>query len=385
MENHFLEMDANVGKASTTKKEKRDRRRARNKAKAKQAKLIANMAEEGERERILKENRDLKCQVEKLTFQLNMAAIKGKCSRPNISFATSSIKASFMSKEDVLHLSKKETAHSMRKSLTAIDSIVRSVPVSLNPAKFSLFHDTDIKGTYGSIQIIQSLENGVKLVKKSLNPLLTSELAARCEAKILTLVSGHPGFPVFHGTLGTLGLVMEDLGESLNGQYLSKTIHNHMKNLTHEQCIIVARQVCEGFIHLHDINILHNDIKSNNLVLQLLASPPFIRVVIIDFGKSRLKSSPEVYHLSAEKVEFYNKHHRYLAHELRNCIDTAQSEETDCYSIGYMFKHIGIAQKFHFIFQLGQKMKMLIPKERLCIPSALVQLKAFRLECCASK
>ena len=294
-------MDDHQEKSSTSKKkEKRDRRRGREKARKRQAKLLSNMAEEEEKEKIQRENRHLRYQVERLTYQVKcMAASKESFSRPNICFATSSIQLSSSNRGVT---KSKKTICSKKQSLTAIDSLIQSVPVSLNPDHFSNFCDTDFEGTFGSIQIVQSQqENDLKLVKKSLNPLLTSRLAAKCEAKILNLLSSHPRFPKFYGTLGTHGLVMENLGEWVDGKYVSWTVHSYMKNFTFEQCIVVARQVCEGFIHLHDIGILHNDIKSNNIVVQLLASTS-IRVVIIDFGKATMKSSPDVHNLSAKTL-----------------------------------------------------------------------------------
>ena len=194
----------------------------------------------------------------------------------------------------------------------------------------------------------------------------------------MTLVSGHSCFPIFYGTFGTHDLIMENLGETdENGEFTSQTVHT-MIRVTHDQCVAMSRQICEGIVHLHDINILHNDIKQNNIVLKSSTVWPFFQVKIIDFGKSTLKSSPNVYCLSIEKMSIYNEKHRYLAHELRNVRNTAQSEATDCYSVGYVLRDIAMREKFEFLRQLSEKMKTQKPQDRLDIPTALAQLRLFR-------
>ena len=111
-------------------------------------------------------------------------------------------------------------------------------------------------------------------------------------------------------------------------------------------------------MHLHDIGVLHNDIKANNVIIQ---NNMTITVKIIDFGKATLKSTPIVYKLNKDQQEQYNRKHRYLAHELRNSTTTVQSELTDTYSIGYMFKYIGYFENFSFLKEIGRKMKTTSP------------------------
>ena len=81
------------------------------------------------------------------------------------------------------------------------------------------------------------------------------------------------------------------------------------KKISHPKWLTVAKEVIEGFIHLYDIGILHNDIKGNNIILHW----PKFNVKIIDFGRATLKSFPSVYNLSSKDKAKYNIQHCYLA------------------------------------------------------------------------
>ena len=91
------------------------------------------------------------------------------------------------------------------------------------------------------------------------------------------------------------------------GNYCVSTIHNTIgkQRLNLVQWIEVAKQVIEGVMHLHDIGILHNDLKSNNVILV----PPSHGVKIIDFGKARSTTGPRVYNLTKEQKKVYNTKH----------------------------------------------------------------------------
>ena len=85
-------------------------------------------------------------------------------------------------------------------------------------------------GSFGSISLMtkRNLNVVVKVINKS-----SSDLAVRCEAKVLGIIKFHPLFPTFYGIHGTHNLEMEDLGWfDEKGDYQVTTIHNAMVKLS---------------------------------------------------------------------------------------------------------------------------------------------------------
>ena len=98
-----------------------------------------------------------------------------------------------------------------------------------------------------------------------------------------------------------------------------------------EQWTKICYDLIKGLTHLHTEGVLHNDIKSNNVLLKSPLIPIFV-----DFGKATLRKCPEVYRLTEKQRERYNAKYLYLAHELRNQWGAKTSTATDIYSLGYM-------------------------------------------------
>ena len=265
--------------------------------------------------------------------------------------------------------------HGATESLIAVDRQIRREPPIILQEDLSHRMNTAYKGTFGSIIIMAWRD--IDVAVKVLNSSTSSPLGVRCEAKILLTVSHHPLFPKFYGIVDTHQLVMEDLGwmDEL-GNYQVSTIQNTMGKsvLSRVQWVGVCREVVEGVMFLHDISLLHNDIKANNVILQY----PSNKVKIIDFGKATLTRQPRTYHLSEKERLSYDSKFRYLAHELRNVKNTALSEMTDTYSVGYLFKYIGILEKFLFVKDLGRQMKDTSVQKRLPLSTALAMLNNYR-------
>ena len=116
-------------------------------------------------------------------------------------------------------------------------------------------------------------------------------------------------------------------------------------------------------------NILHNDIKCDNVVIAE-------QVKIIDFGKATIVSSPLIYNIrkGTDASDVYNKRHRHLAYELRNIPFSSQCFKTDIYSIGYMFKHCASIIQYTPIIQLGRLMKSQEIDDRISLANAIDKL-----------
>ena len=89
--------------------------------------------------------------------------------------------------------------------------------------------------------------------------------------------------------------------------------------------------------YIHNNGILHNDIKTDNIVLD--GSPSQIRCVLIDFGKSCFISQGKRYRLSESSKPYYKEHHPQIAPDLRNG-HCHQSTHSDVYSVGRVLQQI---------------------------------------------
>ena len=81
----------------------------------------------------------------------------------------------------------------------------------------------------------------------------------------------------------------------------------------------ICFRVASAAKYMHLKNLLHNDLKSNNVLLKLKNNARVL--TLADTGKFTLKSNLEIYKLSNMQSGRYNKIYLYLAHALRNIYD----------------------------------------------------------------
>ena len=253
-----------------------------------------------------------------------------------------------------------------------------SMPALFDQNSVKIIKETSLHGTFGKINIVKltNLDN-VLASQKVISLETSSEADILAELKIMHAVSGHRLFPYCYGYVKPNLLISQYLGEfSEIDCPLVHTIRNCMgsSKLGKYQWVSVAAQVIEGIQFLHALMILHNDIKSDNVIL---CGSTLTNVKIIDFGKATLITNPVVYNLSESASARYNEKHTYLAYELRNGKFTKQSVLTDVYSFGYMLKYIGYYGHFDFLYNTGRQMKTMEPRKRLSLSNALETFKEF--------
>ena len=161
-------------------------------------------------------------------------------------------------------------------------------------------------------------------------------LASKHEARMAARLS-HPNTVCFIGIVerkNRIDIVTNFY--NVNGERLNLgdiPVENTSINWTH-----LLSGLCSGIRHLHDkVKILHNDIKSNNIVLDghSLAEA---EAVLVDFGKATDQSSPKSYQRPADTKKF-----KHLAPELGQP-NGKQSKKTDIYSLGFLMR--GLKYKF---------------------------------------
>ena len=90
--------------------------------------------------------------------------------------------------------------------------------------------------------------------------------------------------------------------------------------------------------YMHLKNLLHNDLKTNNVLLKLRINVWVPKLA--DMEKFTLKPDPETYKLSNTQRNCYNKIYPYLDYVLRNIYGSKTSFSSNIFSLGYMFKHL---------------------------------------------
>jgi len=112
----------------------------------------------------------------------------------------------------------------------------------------------------------------------------------------------------------------------------------------------LLRGLCSGIRYLHHkVKVFHNDIKSNNVVLDG-CNLSEAEVVLIDFGQATDQNSPKINKKPADIRKF-----RHLAPEPGQ-VNGKQSNKSDVYSLGFMmrslkYKHPNFSSMFVNIYR----------------------------------
>lgn len=245
------------------------------------------------------------------------------------------------------------------------------------------FNENDVKwvdtstkfgsGQFGMLQLV-SLNKLNDVVAVKVCNSNNSKKAIDVETVIGMTVGGNLHFPYVYGLLNERIIVMQFFGKYSNGVWTgSPTLSTAIVKLTANNFKSICKEILDAFIWLHSKKILHNDIKSNNVIVHENSSK------IIDFGKANMVSSSLTYNIKPGTVEHkqYEKYHRHLAFELRNIPGSHQSFKTDTYSIGHMLKHSSLCTipPSEHIFKLAKLMKIQDSSSRISLYNALGKLQ----------
>ena len=74
-------------------------------------------------------------------------------------------------------------------------------------------------------------------------------------------------------------------------------------------CLSLSAQLFEGLRYIHDeANIIHNDLKTNNILLSNNEGRSNVHIIIIDFGKATRAEKALLFTLSeSEKAEYTHR------------------------------------------------------------------------------
>ena len=163
----------------------------------------------------------------------------------------------------------------------------------------------------------------------------------RYEARIVRKLGDHPGLPLLFGVCSQrppFRMVMQFHGEKDCSSFTILSALRKKVILETAVWLDIIKNVTEAIAHVHSAGFLHNDIKSNNVVLDNTSRR--CQPVLIDFGKSLPVSGlkgPKI--MSPERQIKYSKDYPHIAPEIVTG-KQGQSFASDVFSLAYMGKVI---------------------------------------------
>ena len=155
----------------------------------------------------------------------------------------------------------------------------------------------------------------------------------RHEATMIKHLKDHRGVPLLFGIITKsepIRLVTKFHGNKNRGLTLHKAIKK--ETLEKPTWLEILKKLIEALNHIHSCGILHNDVKSNNVVMEQRGEE--WNPVIIDFGKARFSSDPKpAMSLSTHQQEKYREQYPHIASEIVNG-SGRQSAQSDIFSLG---------------------------------------------------
>ena len=157
-----------------------------------------------------------------------------------------------------------------------------SLPAMLSPESFSIVLESQYRGTFGSISVARLTFVKDLVAIKRISMDYSSHLDIMAELRTIHALAGHPLFPYCFGYVQPNLIVLQLLGRFENGVLTVETVDKlKTVNDNHYLCQISC-QIIEGISYLHQLGLLHNDVKGNNVIIYRK------QVKIIDFGKVTL-------------------------------------------------------------------------------------------------
>ena len=89
---------------------------------------------------------------------------------------------------------------------------------------------------------------------------------------------------------------------------------NNEFNLGEFESISIIEQLSNALKYLHDNNILHNDIKTDNVMI--IKEGVQVKAILIDFGKACSFADAKYKQLSENLKAVYRKRHAHIAPEV---------------------------------------------------------------------
>lgn len=202
------------------------------------------------------------------------------------------------------------------------------------------------KGAFGSC-FIAELGGMDKVCLKVLHADPKFKFLFYAEVKILLLLS-HVNLPWLFGACDSdKHVAIAMTYHPFRGESSSMTVWKALScqsslslDLTSQNWKQVILGLVSALNYICSKNVIHNDIKSDNVLIEMLGDDyADARAILIDFNKACLLDEGKLYKLSKENEKKYAKSHPQIAPEVRRGL-AKQSFASDVYSTGRVLHKI---------------------------------------------
>ena len=224
----------------------------------------------------------------------------------------------------------------LKKSVMRKEAIIATLPLhaELSAEVVTIFNQKIGQDTFGVVSIghIKTYDSfcAVKEGKYS------RHFNAIFEARVLQRLAGCDYFPQFFSAFD--GKLVMELIACKNNKVITVSSLQKENKLTSADWNVICFILASAVKYMHFKNLLHNHLKSNNVLLKLrnnVWKPKFD-----DMVKFSLKSNQETQKLSNQQKDRCNKINPHPAHELGNVFCSKTSFSSDIFLLGYIFKHL---------------------------------------------
>lgn len=274
--------------------------------------------------------------------------------RPELS-ATHKIRTVLKSSE--LPREKVEKAPSRRSKKTLQTAGQREI----DPSLVKKISDEPIgSGTFGNVFLAEY--RGMKVAVKDMKGKDGSQKEIeRCrqevlhEANVLINLGDHPNLPFLFGICTKqppFSIVLQFHGTGNKSLTLHRVLRKKMMNM---KCTAtVFKEIAETLHYIHSKGLLHNDLKSNNVIMHCGENDNF-SPIIIDFGKSKYQRNVQGCKRTTDSD--------YIAPEVKS--GASESTASDVFSFGKMLEKAVVGRSFYFLFSsIVSNTTSSIPSER---------------------
>ncbi|XP_071509768.1 uncharacterized protein [Diadema antillarum] len=275
--------------------------------------------------------------------------------------------------------------------------IARLEPSSLEPWQSAGQTEADTdelvigRGAFARVSLMHYVPSGLPVAvkiqdRKSQRSLLsddeqTNKIMTRSlkETVMHYVMSGFASFPAMHGVVQleeNLGMVLEFIGDKSTGKTypLCDVLAWNRPRLTLLEWIDIALDVVNGIVALHEKGLLHNGLKSNNILLQECGDR--WRAFIIDFGHGSTIVMPlrlPAFSLREEEEYCQGLLYQHLAPEIaRN--QQATSIHSDVYSLGMVLRDIARVAADHDMKVVAEMCTRARPYRRPSMPNIALSI-----------
>ena len=243
------------GKTHTPRAENRIKRAKKRQKRQKEEKKSREWLKKEDKEQ--NENRELANLRRKVQLLECSLALSRQKTRPE--------KSTTHHNRTVVHGTRKHKSNRIE-AKRAVNNHLVSLPAMLRQESFSVVLETEYRGTFGSIAVARlTFVNDLVAIKR-VSMDFSENVDIMAEVRTMHALKGRHLFPHCFGYVLPNLIVFQLLGRYENGTLTVQTV-DKLNDAGNDNLCHISYQIVEGISYLHELGLLHNDIKGNNIII----------------------------------------------------------------------------------------------------------------------